>query len=114
YPSRPQADRFALAADAFATADKDTLEAQARVRAIISNPDEPAITRATAFTNLNVTAGAPASLRALVDGLHDGNDAIRLGALQAAAKLPPEWRAQFAAPLLSDPSRTLRAEAART
>ena len=114
YPARRQSDRWALAADAIAAADRDTLETQARVHAVISNPDEPAITRATAFSNLSVADGAPAALRALVDGLHDGNDLIRLGALQAVAKLPPEWRAQLAAPLLSDASRALRAETART
>jgi HEAT repeat protein len=72
---------------------------------------QPPIARATALAEVPAPAGR-ASLQSLAEGLRDPNPLVRFGALQALAQAPEDARAPLAAPLLSDPVRTVRIEAA--
>jgi predicted CXXCH cytochrome family protein len=110
YGPVPQPDRRARAAEALAASDRGTLANQALLRAVALDTAQPRITRATALTELNAAADAPSTLRALREGLVDGNAVMRLGALRSVAQLPPEWRV-LATRLLSDTVRAVRVEA---
>lgn len=98
-------------AAAFAAADADEPGAQAQLRAVAGDISQPAIVRATAFSEMEVTAN-PATLQVLTEGTHDPNGLVRLGVLEALVNAPPDVRAQLAVPLLSDPLRVVRIDAA--
>jgi predicted CXXCH cytochrome family protein len=72
---------------------------------------QPAIARATALENLGASTNQ-ATIDALAKGLRDRNALVRLGALRALARAPLDVRMSLAAPLLSDPLRALRIDAA--
>ena len=97
-------------AAAFAAAGADTLDAQKQLRAISVDTTQPPIARATALAGINVPANQTLP-DALAAGLRDPNSVIRLGALQSLANAPLNARVSLAAPLLSDPIRTVRLEA---
>jgi predicted CXXCH cytochrome family protein len=100
YGHDPQGyQRFAAA---FSAADADALDAQAQLRAIAGDATQPAIARATALAQLNTVT------KALAEGLRDPNPVVRLGALQTLAQVLPQDRLRLAAPLLSDPVRSVR------
>jgi tetratricopeptide (TPR) repeat protein len=61
--------------------------------------------------NLDVSASR-ATLDAVARSLREPNALVRLGALQAASGIPPNVRLPLVTPLLSDPMRALRIEAA--
>ena len=84
-------------------------EALARVA---GDPEVPAIARATALWLLRSHDG-PETLTALGRGLGDPDPLVRLGALGGAEGVAPEERAGLVAPLLTDPVRGVRIEAAR-
>jgi predicted CXXCH cytochrome family protein len=104
------ASGFQNFATAFHDADTRQPGAATSLLAIATSADEPAIVRASAFDRL-ADAGAPAST--LTSGLRDTDALVRLGALHALASAPPADQAVLAAPLLSDPIRTVRIAAAR-
>ena len=100
--------RFAAA---FAAANAGLPDAQALLGAVAGDAAQPPIARATAFAEIdNPTTQATAE--ALVGGLRDPSALVRLGALQALASIPLDARAPLAAPLLTDPMRAVRIEAA--
>jgi Tfp pilus assembly protein PilF len=100
--------RFAAA---FAAANADAPGAQAPLRAIAGDSTQPPIVRATAFAATNAS-NSRATIEAISQGLHDSNALVRLGALQSLANAPLNARASLAVPLLTDPLRTVRIEAA--
>jgi Flp pilus assembly protein TadD len=111
YGHEPAPGRYARMAAAFAAAESRAFDAQALLRELASDAEQPDITRATALAELDPTGNAVA-LVALNDGLHDPNPLVRLGALQSVARLPLELRLRLAEPLLSDPLKAIRIEAA--
>ena len=98
-------------APAFAAADAGAVGAGAKLRAIAGERGQPAIARATALAELNANANR-ATLDAVAAGLRDPSPLLRLGALESLAAAPPELRQRYATPLLSDPLRVIRIEAA--
>jgi len=86
-------------------------EALPELARLASASDEPVIVRATALELLRQygTAGA----RAIVEALNDTNPLIRVAAVGGLSTFPPRARLEGAAPLLSDPVRAVRVEAAR-
>jgi Tfp pilus assembly protein PilF len=93
-------------AGAFAAAGADALDAQKQLRAIAADATQPAIARATALAQINTVTTT------LAEGLRDPNPAVRLGALQPLTNTPLNARVSLAAPLLSDPVKAVRIEAA--
>ncbi|MEC5398056.1 tetratricopeptide repeat protein [Uliginosibacterium sp. H1] len=107
---RPAAP-FELAA-AFHAAEHGGMAPAAQLLAIASDPARPGITRAAAIERL----GAHPSddmLAAVQKGLGDVDAMVRHASLGALEALPPEQRLPLAAPLLRDPRRMVRIEAAR-
>jgi predicted CXXCH cytochrome family protein len=105
YGHEPQGyQRFA---EALFAANKATIDASARLRAMASEATQPAIARATALASVTI---APHEL--IAKGLSDLNPLVRFGALQSIARASGEVRMALAAPLLSDPVRLVRIEAA--
>ena len=109
YGHEPQGyQRFA---EAFASTGSGMRNGQALMRGVAEAPSQPAIARATAFENLDASTDQ-ATIDAVAKGLRDPNALVRLGALQALAAAPLNVRASLAGPLLSDPLKALRIEAA--
>lgn len=75
---------------------------------VATDPEVPAIARATALSRLR---SGPKNV--IDSGLRDPDPLVRLGALMAAESLEPEARLRLASPLLNDPIRGVRIEAAR-
>lgn len=86
--------------------------AEAQLRALVLDRSQPAIARATAMTLLPRVLG-PAALDAYPAALGDPEPLVRIGALRALDPFPPEQRLAAALPLLRDPLRAVRIEAAR-
>ena len=78
---------------------------------LAETPTQPVIVRATAVELFRQygTAGA----RAIVAALQDSNALIRVAAVGGLDSFPPRARRQAAVPLLQDPIRAVRIEAAR-
>ncbi|MGA9856134.1 MAG: tetratricopeptide repeat protein [Gammaproteobacteria bacterium] len=109
YGHDPQGyQRFAAA---FAAYDTDQPGAQSQLRAVATDTTQPAIVRATAFSEMQPVIDQP-TMEALVEGLRDPDPLVRLGALQPLANAPLNVRVQLVVPLLSDPLRVVRIEAA--
>ncbi|MEF8770705.1 MAG: tetratricopeptide repeat protein [Candidatus Accumulibacter phosphatis] len=79
---------------------------------LAANPTAPAIVRATAAT-LAQPYASPATLPAARALLHDADPSLRVAALGMIAPADPVNRVRSGAPLLSDPVRGVRIEAAR-
>jgi tetratricopeptide (TPR) repeat protein len=108
YPHEPQG--FQRFAGAFAATGTSVPGQQDQLAAIADDGIQPPIVRATAVANLDVSARA--TLDAVARSLREPNALVRLGALQAASGIPPNVRLPLVTPLLSDPMRALRIEAA--
>jgi len=78
----------------------------------VRDETQPGIARATAVSLLGRYPG-PATLGVLERSLADREPLVRMAALGPAADLPPGDRVRLVAPLLSDPVRTVRIDAAR-
>jgi len=98
-------------APALAAARNSAPDAEARLLAVLDDPAQPAIARATAASELSAWL-SPASLQALARALNDPDPLVRNGALSGIEPLPLPQRWQLAAPLLHDPVRVVRIEAA--
>lgn len=98
-------------ASAFAKANAGAVGAAVELRAVAGDAGAPAIARATAMSELDANANA-ATLDLVVKGLRDPSPLVRLGALDALAAAPPELRLRYTSPLLSDPLKAVRIEAA--
>ena len=98
-------------ADAFAAAERGTADAQALLRALVTDTTQPAIARATAVSQLTAP-GDRTALIAVATSLDASAPLLRLGALRSLLMLPPPQRAQLIAPRLSDSLRSVRIDAA--
>lgn len=109
YGREPQGyQRFAAA---FGAEHASAPDGQERLRAIAADTSHPAIARATALAQLNEPL-SEAGIDALAKGARDDSPLLRLGALQSLANAPLAARVSVAAPLLSDPLKAIRIEAA--
>jgi len=98
-------------AAAFAAAHAGAIGATARLRGVAGDATQPAIVRATALSELDVNLNA-ATLAGVRAGLKDSSPLVRLGALGTLTDAPVDLRVREVAPLLSDPMRAIRIEAA--
>jgi tetratricopeptide (TPR) repeat protein len=105
----PPRAHFAAALDA---ARRGRPDAGPQLAALVVDASQPAIARATALREL-ASRPHPAALPAIQAGLQDAEPLVRMAALESLEPAPPEMRAQLAAPLLRDPVRVVRIEAAR-
>jgi tetratricopeptide (TPR) repeat protein len=107
-PERRQEPRFA---EAFAAGRRGAPEAGPALAALVADPDQPGIVRATALELLR--AQGPEAAAVLVAATRDRDPLVRAAAVGGLDSLPPEPRLEAAAPLLEDPLRLVRVEAAR-
>jgi Flp pilus assembly protein TadD len=99
-------------AEAFAGADRGEPKALARLVEIASRTAEPAIVRASALLRLS-RFPSPEAFAALEAGARDRDALVRLGAAEGLGAIDAPTRAVALAPLLGDPVRVVRIEAAR-
>jgi Flp pilus assembly protein TadD len=85
--------------------------AGAALAALAGNATQPAIARASGMAALG-RFPSPASLAAIRQGLADADPLIRHASIGALAAMPPDERVPLVAPLLGDPLRGVRIEAA--
>ena len=86
-------------------------EAELSLAKLVDDPVQPAIARASAVELLADVLGPP-SFPSLQRALADPDGLVRAAALDALAVLPPAERVRLGAPLLADPLRVVRTEAA--
>jgi tetratricopeptide (TPR) repeat protein len=99
-------------AEAFAAADRGDAAASIALAQIAANLQESAIARASALERLAQLPGENALLAAEA-GLKDPSPLVRRAAVAIYDRLPPLQR-RAVVPLLGDPSRIVRMQAART
>ena len=104
----PAEPHFAAALAAARAGDRD---AEAPLLAVAGDGALPAIVRATAIEALR--GYGPAALRAIEAAAADPDPLVRASAAGGLDRLPPPRRAAVLAPLLADPIRAVRVEAAR-
>jgi predicted CXXCH cytochrome family protein len=97
-------------AQAFHDADAGR-PAVAALAALASDDGQPAIARASALARLTGRT-EPAVLAAAAAGARAPSPLVRLAAATVAGSLPPRSRVEVAGPLLADPLRAIRVEAA--
>ena len=102
---------FQTYAPAYAAADANQPDAQARLGNAVTDPNVPAIARAGALSRMARMPGATLEFVA-EKSLSDPDPLVRRTAIEALAGLPPERRLALLAPLLDDKVRTVRMEAA--
>jgi tetratricopeptide (TPR) repeat protein len=108
-PNRRQEAHFVEALDA---GRRGLPSAEKSLTALIGDAAQPGIARATALSLLPEYL-TPASAPAVRAALNDDDALVRREAVRALDPLPPQERVRLAAPLLSDPVRSVRIEAAR-
>ncbi len=108
-PGRRQEAHFVEAIDA---GRRGLPNAEIALTALIQDSTKPAIARATALSLLPPYL-SPASIPAVQVALADNDAQVRSQAVRSLEPLPPQDRVHLAAPLLADPSRPVRIEAAR-
>ena len=91
----------------------DAPGARELLRALLKNPDQPAIARASGAALLGERLD-PKTFEAIRPLLTDPDPLLRSTAARALEALPPELKVQHLLPLLDDPVRLVRIEAART
>jgi predicted CXXCH cytochrome family protein len=99
-------------ADAFAAADRGDPAATMALTQVAANLDESAIARAAALERL-ARLPSESALLAAEAGLDDPSPLVRRASVTAYEQLPPLQRSAVM-PLLGDPSRIVRMQAART
>lgn len=77
---------------------------------LVADRDQPAIARATALSVLSTVARSPTE--AVRAGITDASPLVRRAAVRASSNSDPAATASIPAPLLSDPVRSVRIEAA--
>ena len=99
-------------AEALAAGTSGAPGAVGLLESVARDGDQPAIARASALARLAVLPGAGAR-DAVRAGLTDGDPLVRRAAAAALESVEPGRRIELLAPLLDDPVRTVRMEAAR-
>ncbi len=84
-----------------------------RLIALANDPSRPGIVRAAAVEVISRQPQTPETMRALERGLADSDPAVRNQALGALLFVPMERRITLAAPLLDDPTKSVRISAVR-
>jgi Tfp pilus assembly protein PilF len=107
-PDRRQEPTFA---ETFASARRGAPAALSGLDTIASDRAQPAIVRATALDLAR--AYEPAGGRLAIRAKNDADALVRAAAAAALAAVPAQERFPYAAPLLSDPVKLVRIEAAR-
>jgi tetratricopeptide (TPR) repeat protein len=108
YGHAPQG--FQRFAGALAAAAEGGATAEAQLSALAADRAQPAIARASAIARL--APGAPETIASAGRALSDGDALVRRAAVESLAAAPPPERARLLGPLLEDPVRTVRLEAA--
>ncbi|MFO1051815.1 MAG: cytochrome c3 family protein [Planctomycetota bacterium] len=103
--------RQSLWAAAFGADRRGLPEAPDRLRELASAREQPAIVRATALDALAERGDDASAL--LADALRDPSPLVRAAACGCAALLPPGERLRLLLPLLADPVRRVRVDAAQ-
>jgi tetratricopeptide (TPR) repeat protein/Zn finger protein HypA/HybF involved in hydrogenase expression len=105
------AQGFQSFAPTFAAADAQRLGAAGSLLAVAEDLGQPPIVRASALERLATTGRVdPATVQRAA---RDAQPLVRLAAVRLAESLPPAETARLLAPLLADPLRAIRIEAAR-
>lgn len=99
-------------ADAIAAARAGDADAGELLARVIRDKTLPAIVRATAMQEFGNYMG-PGNMQLALTGLKSGNAMVRAASLNALAGLPANERYHYMRPLLSDPIKSVRIEAAR-
>jgi tetratricopeptide (TPR) repeat protein len=86
--------------------------ATAALASVIADPKIPAIVRGTAALLLGRNLG-PGAAQALATAVADPDPLVRRGVVEASVALPPAERWGLVGPLLTDPARVVRIDAAR-
>jgi tetratricopeptide (TPR) repeat protein len=107
----PERKGFQRFAGAFHAADNGAAGAAASLSGIAGDASQSPIARASALARLGA-AGGPRAGASARSAARDADPLVRLGALQAAGLLSGPERVAIAAPLLDDPLRAIRVEAA--
>ena len=97
--------------EALHAARSGAVGAEAALASVAGDATQPAIARATALREL-ASWLSPESLPVVERAVRDADPLVRLGAAEAAQGVPPEHRVALLAPLLRDPVRAVRIEAA--
>ncbi len=107
-PERQQQPHYG---ETIATGRRSEPGAAPRLIELAGDAEQPTIVRATALQLLRSypAAGVPA----VVEAVHDDDALVRATAVSELESLPPEERVQTASPLLRDPVRAVRIQAAR-
>ena len=103
---------FQSFAEAFAADERGDADAASQLAEVAEDSVQPAIVRASALARLAELPGF-AAIEAARGRLDDSDPAVRRAALLVLDALSPADRADLAAPLLADPVRAVRIEAAR-
>jgi tetratricopeptide (TPR) repeat protein len=103
---------FQTFAEAFAAADRGAPGAQRALVAVVEDGGQSGLVRASAVRRLGHYLG-PATLPVLRNALGDREALVRAAAVGVLEGVEPALRAQLLAPLLDDPVREVRMEAAR-
>jgi predicted CXXCH cytochrome family protein len=107
-PTRPKGADWALAVVAGRAGARNAAPA---LVGVATDPNLPAIVRASALDLLR--GYGPQGAAAMVASLADSDPAVRLAAVAGLEAMPPAERVASGAPLLRDPARAVRVEAAR-
>ena len=101
-------------AEAFRLAEQGDGAAGQKLAAIARDPREPGIVRASALARMPRDLGrSPSDVETVKQALTDVEPLVRRAAVMALESLAPDQRAALGVPLLSDPVRLVRIEAAR-
>jgi len=104
-------ERPPLHSELLASGRRGGPRAEADLRALATDSEAPGISRATALSLLAATS--PATLGVIVEALGNADAMIRAGALAALEGADPTTVMRLTLPMLTDPNRTVRLEAAR-
>jgi tetratricopeptide (TPR) repeat protein len=108
-PNRRHETQFVEAIEA---GRRGTPDGEGALAGLIRDTGQPAIARATALTLIPEYL-TEASIPAVQEATTDGDALVRAESVKAMDPLAPKARVKLAGPLLSDPSRNVRIEAAR-
>lgn len=107
----PDRKGFQSYAPVFSAARSGRLDAPRWLRQLAADTGQPAIARATAYAEL-ARYYSPSYVSVLRRGLTESDPLVRLGALRGLDAVAPAERWTLASPLLRDPVRSVRIEAA--
>ena len=107
----PEREGFQTWTPAFDAVRRGAPEAGELLRQLAAADSTPSVARATALEELGPYL-TEATVPAFTTALKDSDPLVRLGALRGLRPLPPQAAWQLASPLLDDPVRGVRIEAA--